>query len=246
MGSRYFIIPFLPQLSFDATPELSLHEVEFFLHLNLSRHEMEAVWQLNTLVDVENVRSFLMDRPLTAAGNIPHEELREKLENDECPLPSLLPFFTLYPTLEERKQHVHELIRFFFKSAPSSLPHCIQQYFWIENISRWLMAYLRAKALGQSYDVDPEELGLDPADAKTWPEIFAPLSSMWTAQHQSPLDLEEAFSRWKFDVIGSLSANSPPFSLDCLLTYLLQLRLVESRRELQNPAHQNTLGILWK
>jgi hypothetical protein len=241
MGSRYFLIPFLPPLSMDAHPELSLHEIEFFLSLNLSRREMIVVEQLYTLYDIENIRSFLLNLPMTAVGNISKEDLHEMLENDECPLSSLEPFFALYQTLEERKDHVHELLRLFLKAAHPSLSQCVQKYFQIENISRCLMAYLRANALGRTFEVDAEELGFDPTDTKSWPEAFTPLISIWQARHQSPLDLENAFSTWKFDVIGNLRAHIPPFSLDYILSYLLQLRLVESRRELKNPAHQNTL-----
>jgi hypothetical protein len=241
MGSRYFIIAFLPPLSFDSPPELSSHEVEFFLRLNLSRHEMKTVDQLHTLYDLENIRSLLMDLPLTATGNIPHDDLREMMENDECPLHGLETFFVLYPTLEKRKEHVHELIQFFFRASSSSPSRCVLQYFWIENVSRCLMAHLRATALGKTFDIDAEEIGFDPNDTKSWPELFAPLASLWATCHHSPLDLEEAFSRWKFNVIGTLCANSPPFSIDYVLTYLLQLRLVESRREIKNPAHQNIL-----
>ena len=43
MASRFFLVPFLPSLTFDAQPELSLHELTFFLRLNLSAAEMETV-----------------------------------------------------------------------------------------------------------------------------------------------------------------------------------------------------------
>jgi len=241
MGSRYFLTAFLPALAFDAPPELSLAEVEFFLKLNLNHHEMGIVHQLYHLFDLENVRSFLMSIPMTAKGAIPHDALREMLENDECPLSALQAFFTLFPTIEERRAHVHELTRFFFKKIPPSLPPFVRRYFWIENISRCLMARIRAKTLGKSFELDSEECGFDPDDPQNWPEIFQPLHTLWSAGARSALDVEEAFSKWKFDTIGSLTADSAPFSLDYVLSYLLQLRLVESRRDIKNPSHQNTL-----
>jgi hypothetical protein len=239
MGSRYFFITFLPSLSFDAVPELSLHEVEFFLRLNLSHGETKVVEQLYSLYDLENIRSFFMDLPMTAVANIPHDDLREMLENDECPIPALEPFFSEYHTLEQRKLHVQELIRVFFKAPSSSLPPFVRKYFWIEHISRCLMAHLRAKALGKTFEIDAEELGFDIHDTKSWPDLYVPLLSMWQSRQESPLDLEQSFSKWKFDTIAALTSEMVPFSFDSILAYLLQLRLVESRRELKTLAHQN-------
>ncbi len=241
MGSRYFFINFLPPLSLDTTPEMSLDEVEFFMHQNLSSSEMRVVNRLYTFFDLENIRSFLLDLPMKVQGTIPHDALRDMLENDECPLPALEKFFTCYPTLEERKSHVHDLLSSFFQGQPHSLPRFVAQYFRIENTSRSLMAYLRAQALGKTYEINAEDLGFDPADNKSWPEIFSPLFTLWQARRQSPLDLEQAYASWKFDVIDSLTAQSAPFSLDLGLAYLLQLHLIESRRELKKPAQQNIL-----
>lgn len=234
MGSRYFFISFLPDLSFDASPELSLHEIEFYLRLNLSSREMHAVNQLYTLYDLENIRLFLMDLPMGREGTIPHNDIREALENDECPLPCVQPFFTLYPTLEERKKHVRELYQRFFKQDPSSLQPFVRKYFWLEHISRILFAHLRAASLGKSFE-STEEIGFDINDVKSWPECFLPLLSLWQSRHKSPSDLENGISRWKFETIGSFTNESPPFSLEYILAYLLQLRLLESRRELNNP-----------
>ncbi len=239
MGSRYFLIPFLPPLSIEALPEMSLGEVEFFLQQNLSTHEMATVHQLYAIYDLENIRSFFLDLPMAAIGSIPSEDLREMLENDECPLPMLAPFFARHPSLEERKRHAHELVQQFFTALPPFLPAFVRQYFWVEHTSRQLMAYLRAKALGKTYDINGEELGFDPSNAQHWPALFTPLLSLWQPHHRSPLTIEHGYAKWKFDTIGALCADSPPLSLNILLAYLLQLRLVESRRALKSPVHQN-------
>lgn len=239
MGSRFFLLTLFPPLSLDAPPEMSFHEADFFLRQNLSNREMATIYQLYALYDLENIRSFFLDLPMTAPGAIPHDDLRDHLENDECPLPMLERFFATYPTLEEKKNHVHRLMREFFTAAPAYVHGFVKKYFRIEHGSRVLMAYLRARASRREYTVNPEELGFDPSDGKNWPEFFAPLLSLWQARHESPLDLEDGYARWKFAAVGSLCAGSPPFSIDHILAYLIQLRLVESRRELKVPADQN-------
>jgi hypothetical protein len=241
MASRFFLVPFLPTLSFEAQPELSLHELEFFLRLNLSSSEMATVRQLYMLYDLENVRSFLLGLPMTAVGKIPHEELRDQLENEECPIPGVQEFLTQYKTPFERAANAHHLSRFFLTHTPSDLPPFIHNYFRFEHLGRLLMASLRAKALGQPFEVDPEEVGFDIHDQKSWPEAFAPLGTIWHSRHHHPKELEEAVSAWKFQFLGSLISDCPPFSLDRILAYILQLRILESRREMKAASHIPTL-----
>jgi hypothetical protein len=201
---------------------------------------MRIVNTLYTLYDLENIRLFLLNLPMRPSATIPHDTIREALENDECPIQGMEPFFTLYPTLEERKKHVHELFMCFFKQNPSRLPLFCRRYFSLEHISRSLFAHLRASAKGTTFPIAEEEIGFDVTDTKHWPNIFLPLLSIWQSRSHSPADLEEAVSKWKFEAIGTLCADCPPFSLEYVLVYLLQLRLLESRREVKNP-HPNFL-----
>ena len=241
MGSRFFLIPFFPPLSFDASPEMSLLEAEFFARLNLSCNDIAAIDTLSSLIDVENVKAFFAGLPITSQGRIPHDTLRERLENEECPLPELEPFFAMYTTAESRSAHAHFLMRCFFDNLPAGLPHFVQQYFSLTNSSRHVLAFLRANEKAQSYSVEEEALGFDLRDTSQWPVPLLSLIEIWQSYRHSPHDLERAISRWKFDLIGALAADSGPFSLDHVLAYLLRLRLVEERRELTNPIHLNTL-----
>ena len=241
MGSRFFLIPFLPPLSFDVPAEMPLHEVEFFVQLNLSAHEKNTLDHLYALYDLENIRSFLADLPMTAPGCIPHDILREQLENDECSVPGTEEFFALYTTQEERAANAHHLLRLFFKNCPKNLPPFVQQYFRIEDLSRHIMAFLRASEAKKEYAIDPEEIGFDVCDISTWPEIFVPLHDIWHSRHQHTNEIEDAVSRWKFNVINTLTANSGPFSMDRILAYILQLRIVEGRREIKSTTHLNVL-----
>ena len=227
MGSRFFLITLLPELSFDTARHMSLEEVWWFLRLNVSSHDMNIVDRLRALDDLENIRSYLTGQPMTAIGRIPHDLLQEQLENDECPLPELEEFFRLYPTTKERAANAHMLRRYFFKNQPSNLPPFVKQYFQIEDISRHLMAFLRAEGVGKSYRMDPEGIGFDIQETKSWPEAFLPLLDIWASHRRNAKGLEQAVAYWKFTLIETLAAHSPPFSLDHVLVYLLQLRIVE-------------------
>ena len=241
MASRFFLVPFLPSLSFDAPPELSLHELGFFLRLNLSAAEMETVHQLYMLYDLENIRAFLAGLPMTAIGKFPHDDLRDQLENEECSIPGVPEFFAQYKTPAERAANAHLLPRYFFTHTSSDLPTFIREYFQFEHLGRLLMASLRAEALGRVFEVEPEEVGFDIHDQKAWPEVFAPLVTIWHTRHHNPKELEEAVSEWKFRILGSLIEDCDPFSLNRVLAYILQLRILESRREMKTANHIPTL-----
>lgn len=240
MASRFFLVPFLPPLAFDVQPELSLHEVEFFLRLNLSATEMADVNHLYTLYDLENVRAFLVGLPMTAIGQISHEDLREQLENEECSIPGVPEFLDQFSTPAERTMNVHLLPRYFLTHT-SNLPRFIRNYFRFEHISRLLMGSLRAEALGRTFDIDPEEVGFDIRDHKSWPEVFSPLLTIWHTRHRNPKELEEAVSSWKFHTIGSFVMDCPPFTMDSIFAYVLQLHILESRREMVTANHIPTL-----
>ena len=241
MASRFFLVPFLPSLTFDAQPEISLHELEFFLRLNLSATEMETVHQLYMLYDLENIRAFFAGLPMTAIGKNSHEDLRDQLENEECSIPGVPEFFAEYKTPAERAANAHLLPRYFFTHTSSDLPSFIREYFQFEHLGRLLMAHLRAEALGKVFEVEPEEVGFDIHDQKAWPEVFAPLVTIWHTRHHNPKELEEAVSEWKFQILGSLIEDCPPFSLNRVLAYILQLRILESRREMKTANHIPTL-----
>lgn len=241
MGSRFFLVPFLPPLVFDEQPELSLYEVDFFLRLNLSANELSIVHQLQAHVDLNNVRHFFMGQPMTVVGHIPHDLLREQLENNECTLPGVPEFCALYQSPEDRATHSHELTRLFLENIPKDWPKFIQNHFRIEHMSRHLMAYLRATATGEPYPISHEELGFDVTDHNTWPEPFSQLFTMWNSRHDHPRELDTAISAWKFETAGCSIADSAPFSLDQVLAYLIQLRILEARREMNDPIHTKTL-----
>ena len=239
MASRFFLIPFLPSLAFDEQPELCLHELEFFLQLNLSSAQMDSVSQLYALYDLQNVRSFFTGTPMTAIGKIPHDELRDQLENEECSISGVPEFFAQYKTPAEREANAHLLTRFFFEHTSPKLPPFLRNYFRLEHISRLLMASLRAEALGRPFEV--EDIGFDIRDPKAWPEALAPLISIWQTHHSDPKELEEAVSSWKFQALSSLLVNCSPFSLDHVLVYILQLRILESRHEMKTGNHASML-----
>ena len=222
------------------TPEISSHGLKFYLQQNLSAHEMKIVNNLRMLQDLENMRSFLLGVPITALGSIPCDELLEKLQDNDYILPGAEDFYKTYPTLHDRQEHAHELLHSFLKMS-ADMPPFVHKYFRFSNIYRNILAWLRAKELHRTIEIDPEEIGFDINDVKNWPETFQDIAQIWATRHETPKDLEESLARWTFQSVDILCEEGNLFSLDLILAYLIKLRIVEERQTMNDPRHQLTL-----
>jgi hypothetical protein len=241
MASKVFLITFLPTLIFDRVPELGSEEVGFFLNLNLSSHELKAIEEIHSFLDAENCRLYLLGQPMLWKGTITHEDLIERIEENETLPPGLEFFFSTYKRDDERREHAHELIRFFFTHSPHDVHPFVKKCYHFENTTRHVLAFLRGHALRQPYSVDIEEIGFDLLHFKSWPPIFHSLSSLWQAHFRSPIALEKAVARWRFEAIATLCAEAPPFSLDHILAYVIRLGMIEIRHEMKTIQHPNIL-----
>jgi len=176
---------------------------------------------------------------MRAYGSLCHRELREKIEEEDLPLPGMARFFSLYPTREERQKNALKAMRFFLEETPLSLPQFISSYFTFEHTFRLVTAHLRAQSMGKSLTLETEELDFD--DVKKWSEPFSELLTIWNNRPKEARKLDQELSLWKFKAVEGLCANSTPFSLDFFLSYLIRLRILESQEELQDPTHLNII-----
>ncbi len=238
--SRYFLIPFLPELKFETSPEISSQELLFYLQQNLSRSEMQDVDRLQTLQDLENLRSFFLGTPMMVQGSISHEELVIALRDPEFIPRGAEVFYKTYKTLSDRQKYAHELIHSFLKNQkkPAGFVH---RYFRFENTCRLVFSWLRAQALQREVTIDPEEIGFDITDTAQWPEPFQELLRIWKTKGGSPSELEAAISQWKFHAVDALCDQEDPFSLDLVFAYIVKLRKLEERQSMNDPRNQKTL-----
>jgi len=208
---------------------MSLDEVIFYPKLNLSASEMRAVKLLHTFFDVENVSLYFLGKPMTAYGSLTHRELKEKILDENLPLPGIQKFFSLYPAQEDREKNALKVIRLFLEEASPSRPSFIHNYFHLEPTFRLITAHLRAQSMG----IKTEE--------KRWPELYDELLTIWKDRSKKARELDRALLKWKFQAMEELCANSPPFSLDFFLSYLIRLRIIEAQVELDDPIHLNII-----
>lgn len=245
MNSHPFLTIFLPTLSFHTTPELSTEDLLFFLDINLSKTEQVAVSQLFSFYDLDNVRAWILGLPMTTSGNIPHDELKDLLEDSETKIVAIDRFLARYPTNEERILNLPLLTKFFIQEAISSFHPFLRKYFSFENTTRILLSFLR----GQDQNRQPEEsiktLPFNVHVVAEWPEIYQKLYSC--LQKKAPsCEIEKAVAFWKFNAIERLGEESPSFSFDNVLSYLIRLHLVETRLGMKDKSHLKNLELLVK
>ena len=117
MNDHVFLTIFLPVLLFDAPPELSYEELRFFLHLNLSSREKKVLYDLLSFYDLENVRAWILQKPMSARGSRTHEELKDRLTEGNTGIAVVDTFLKEYPTPEERVRNLPLLSKLYIKAA---------------------------------------------------------------------------------------------------------------------------------
>ena len=236
MNDHVFLGIFLPILTFDAPPELSFEDLRFFLDLNLSSKEQKILQELLSFFDLENVRSWVLQKPMTIRGRIPHEILKEGLETASTGIGTVDSFLTTYPSSEERVLHLSLLSKMFIKTACTEAHPFLQKYFRFENSCRRILSTFRAEASFQPFELTQEELSS---------QQYRTLYSLWQKKGHS-YDIEKAIAQWKFTEIELLGEESPLFSFDRILSYILRLLLVESRLGMKEEVHMKSLERLVK
>lgn len=236
MNDHVFLTIFLPTLSFDAIPQLSFEDLRFFLKLNLSSREQKVVTEFLTFYDLENVRSLIMQIPMTTRGSMAHEVLKDRLKEGNTGIPVVDSFLKMYPTQEERISNLPLLSKLYIKTATQTGYPFLRKYFSLENTMRRILSTFRSEASVPPFQLTSEELSS--------PQ-YRSLYTIWKKKAHS-YDTEREISRWKFLEIERLGEETPPFSFDRVLAYLIRLLLVESRLSLKEHGHSKSLERLVK
>jgi hypothetical protein len=234
--NHIFLSIFLPDLAFDATPQLSFEDLRFFLDLNLSSSEQKVLRSFLTFYDLENVRSWILQMPMTVRGSIPHETLKDRLSDGETGIPVVDAFLKKFPTQDERVHNLPTLSKLYIKPASQTGHPFLKKYFFFENRIRRILSTFRAETSVPPFQLTSEELSS--------PEYHA-LYRIWKKRAHS-YAIEREIAAWKFLEIERLGQESPPFSFDRILSYLIRLLLVESRQAMKEPIYIKSLEQLAK
>lgn len=236
MNNHIFLGIFLPPLTFDAPPEMTFEDLRFYLNLNLSATEQKILKEIFSFFDLENVRSWVLQQPMTVRGSMPHETLKDKLDEGKTGIASVDKFLALYPSQEERVLNLHMLSKMHIKSGCSEAHPFLRKYFFLENTFRRILSTFRAETSLSPFELTQEELS-----SRRYRELYA----IWQKRGHS-YDIEKSIAQWKFLEVERMGEESPPFSFDRILSYLIRLLLVESRLRMKEDVQMTTLERLAK
>lgn len=238
MTKYYYIGTYLPQLSFDARPEITFSQLNQLLRDMLNESDYEKVRILRTFYDILNLRSLWLNHPLDVFGELSSLELEESLIN-QIGLPSYVyDYLETYHTKEDKLAHFPQLLAQFFQSAKKIKDPFLHEYLELERNLRLVLAAFRAKKLNRDlkdelqYEDPEEELVaqlLAFKDSKTFelPEQFLTIKNLFETYEDDPLALQKALDEYRFVEIDRLVDLSDTFSIDRILSYLAQFMIVD-------------------
>ncbi|MBI2743482.1 MAG: DUF2764 family protein [Chlamydiales bacterium] len=242
MGNYYFVAASLPPLVLGEKPEVTFEELKARLEINLSKEDLEKTVVLRRIVDLQNIRSLLLEEPIDLRGNLDEQELDEALLIHNI-LPSyVFDFLDQYETVTERLKHFFGLLSKFFAEETPKQKGFLRKYLAFEHDWRLVMAALRAKELGRDivHELQFEDFSntlaaqiLAQKDAPVYepPVEWQELKELILSCGPDPWQRYKVFATWRFKKIEEM-VERPLFSIDWILAYMAQLMIVEHWNEL--------------
>lgn len=239
MSQYYFIGTILPNLSFDAPPEITFSTLDTLLRDNLAQTDYEKTKVIRRFFDILNLRALWSGEEIDPKGELDAYELEEALVSNAGLPDYIFDFLARYHTLGERLHHFPFLLAKFFQSAEQERDSFLRKYFSFERELRLVLTGFRAKKLGSDLSIelqyeDPEEdliaqlLGQKDAKIFEPPEKYQELKLLFEKYEDEPLLLQRALDEYRFNYIDQLVDMPDVFSIDRILAYMAQLIVVDN------------------
>lgn len=243
MAKYYFVGTFLPSLSFEARPEISLSELDLLFRDNMSDRDYHKVRIVRQFYDILNLRSLWLEEELDPKGEMTPMELEEALITRSGLPDYVYDYIDLYPKKEDRIHHFPFLLAKCFQSGQQESDSFLRNYLGLERDLRLIMTAFRAKKLGRDLSVefqyeDPEEdliaQLLAQQDAKICepPEKYRELKVIFEKHGDNPLALQKAVDEYRFKEVENLVNMSDVFSIERMLAYFIQFLIIEKWDEM--------------
>jgi hypothetical protein len=242
MADYFFLAPSLPELVLGQKPELSFEELKARLAINLNKEDLAQAVVLSLYVDINNIRSLLMEETIDPRGNLTEKELDEALLIHNILPGYVFDFLDQYDNVADKIRHFSAVLAKFFEEEIPQQNGFLRKYLIFEREWRLVMIALRAKELGRdvSHELQFEDFS-DPlvaqilaqkdADRYEPPAEYQDLKELLASCGEDPWEKYKAFARWRFQKIEEM-VDRPLFSMDWILAYMAQLIIVEQWNEL--------------
>lgn len=242
MKNYYFLIPSLPPLSLVEKPEITSEKLFAYLELNLTKSDLEKTRVLRRLIDINNIRSLLLEERIDVRGNLNEKELDEALLVKNVLPEYVFDFLDLWEKASDRVKNFSELLSAYFTHE---IPHSsgfLKKFLIFERECRLVLLALRAKPLGRDLvrELQFEDMSdpfvmhiLAQKDAPQYepPEEYRELKERFASCHGDPWLENKVFAEYRFKKIEEMSEDQL-FSIDQVLAYMAKLMIVEYLFEL--------------
>jgi len=154
MANDYFVGTFLPPLSFETRPEISLAALDVLLHDQLTTTDYEKTGVIRQFYDILNLRALWLDQELDPQGELNGLELSEALVSRSGLPDDVYEFIDRYPKKEDCIRHFPYLLATFFQRGQHLKDPLLRRYFCFERELRLVMTAFRAHQLGRDLKVE--------------------------------------------------------------------------------------------
>lgn len=244
MKNYYFLGVLAPPLSLESEPEIPFTQMMGYLRMNLSGKDLKKAYVIQEYIDLYNLRSFWLKKPLDPRGSMDENEIQEAIATKTGLGDYILDFLQEYDSPSEYVKAFPSLLSTFFKEKALVESSFLSAYFTFERELRLILAGFRAKMLKADLlkeleFEDPKDpivsMMLVQKDAATFepPADYESLKIIFEKYKENPLNLLKAITEYRFEKIEEMK-GSAPFTVDALLAYLIQLYFVEKWHEAKN------------
>jgi hypothetical protein len=242
MGNYYFLAASLPPIALGEIPEISFEELCSRLEINLSKKDIDKVVVLRRLIDLFNLRAFLLKEPIDPRGNLVEKEIDEAILQREGYPEYVYDFLDRYETVGERVAHFSQLLFLYFTEEIGKQKGFLKRYLAFERQWRLVLLALRSKRSGRDVakELQFEDLSdpivaqiLAQKDAEDYepPVEYRHLKELILSCGSDPWLLHQVLGKYRFEKIEEM-VSRPLFSMDWILAYMAQLLIVEHWNEL--------------
>ena len=257
MGDYYYLGASLPPLEFPVLPShLSCLSLKGDLQANLSSKDYKKVQSLCLLIDLLNIKTIFEEEEIDNRGNLVEEELDEALLTGTFFPDYVFDFLQKHESLAERLRNFPFLLAEFFREEEKKEEGFLQKYFSFERELRLVLLAIRSKIAKRDLVKELQfEDGTDSfvlqilaqKDSEQYepPMEYKEVKDLVMGSQGDPWEQNKAITAYRFQKVQEM-VEAKAFSIDTLLSYLVQLMLIEYWHELSREKGQIILGTFKK
>jgi hypothetical protein len=242
MKNYYFLVPSLPPLRLGEKPDITFERLASLLEIGLTKKDLQKTRVLRRFVDINNIRSLLLEEKIDPRGNLNEKELDEALLIKNILPQYVFDFLEQFEKAADRIRNFSGLLFLYFSMETPQAKGFLRRYLIFERECRLVLLGLRAKQLGRDVvkELQFEDL-TDPfiaqilaqkdADQYEPPAEYKELKELLLSCYGDPWIENRVFAEYRFKKIDEMSEKQP-FSIDQILAYMAKLMIVEYLLEL--------------